>query len=567
MSATPINPIAAALRVQIVGAAETELMATVGAILESGAAAREAPAGAAVRTPPEAPVANGVADPAGTTVQAPRATQAPTPAGASAPPYPAQRAADTARADAAGRQAGAAPLFAELAQALQAPATPPTVKAAISQVLALQTPAAGPFTAESVRQAVAQSGLFLEAHLAALPRGAPVPPDLKAALLTLRQAVGAAEPAPPPPAATQATIQAAVSRVLAAQTPAGTAPTSPAASPAVSPAAPAAAGAVPAESLRRAVAQPERFLQASLAALPRGAMAAPELKAALVALRQALEPTDPASPPATPAQIKAAVGRVLTLQAPVASPGAGPAAGLATTFAATPAATQTTAEALRQALSQPRLFLEAALPRSQAAPPELNAALAALQHTLNGPEPAPTPRTSTPPPPPPSREAALTAQAVATATLSASADAPTILSHLGREAEQAIARQVLHQLASLPDAAAGGWMFELPIATPQGAAVAQFEVERDGARHADEEPGWRVRFSLDIEPLGPVHVHLSAKAGHAAVTVWAEREATLERLRQEGAALAQALPGDVAFHPGAPIRPAPAPGGFVDRSL
>lgn len=564
MSATPINPIAAALRVQIMGAAETELLATVGAILESGAAAREASPGAAVRTPPEAPVANGVADPAGAAVQAPRATPAPMPAGAPVPPHPAQHAADTARADAAGRQAGAAPLFAELAQALQAPATPPTVKAAIRQVLALQTPAAGPFTAESVRQAVAQSGLFLEARLAALPRGAPVPADLKAALLTLRQAVGAAEPASPPPA-TQAAIPAAVSRAPAAQTLAGAASTS------------------PAESLRRAVAQPHLFLQASLAALPRGAIAAPELKAALVALQQVLEPTDPASPPATPAEVKAAVSRVLALQAPAASPGAEPAAGLATTLptgpvartspAATPAATQTPAEAfpqaLPQALSQPRLFLEAtlaALPRDQAAPPELKAALATLQQALNGPAPPPAPRTSTPPPPP-SREAALTAQGVATATLSASADAPTILSHLGREADQAIARQVLHQLASLPDAAAGGWMFELPIATPQGAAIAQFEIDRDGARHADGEPGWRVRFSLDVEPLGPVHVHLSAKAGHAAVTVWAEREATLARLRENGAALAQALPGDVAFHPGAPVRPAPAPGGFVDRAL
>jgi len=114
-------------------------------------------------------------------------------------------------------------------------------------------------------------------------------------------------------------------------------------------------------------------------------------------------------------------------------------------------------------------------------------------------------------------------------------------------------------------------MFELPIETPQGAAIAQFEVQRDGRGQAGggdaAGKGWRLRFSIDIEPLGPVHIHLGLQGEHAQVTVWAERETSLQWLRRGAADLASALPAEVVFHPGAPRRPTPQPGRFVDQAL
>nr|MEA2797890.1 hypothetical protein [Phenylobacterium sp.] len=150
----------------------------------------------------------------------------------------------------------------------------------------------------------------------------------------------------------------------------------------------------------------------------------------------------------------------------------------------------------------------------------------------------------------------------------ADADVTAIAQHLRPEVEQAVARQTLHQLASLPDGQTSAWMFELPIATPQGAAVAQFEVDRDApeAEPADAEASWRVRFSVDIEPLGPVHVHLGMTGDRAAVTVWAERRGAIELLRGQGDELARALPGDVAFRLGAPRDPVPPSGRFVDQT-
>ncbi len=341
----PIGPAAVALRVQVVSGVETELMAEVDALQAQPALAPDARPAA----PPAPPL-----------------------------PNPARQAVDAARADAAGRQASLAPLFANLAEAQDAPALPPAIRAAIGQFLALQTPLSGPITAQTIQQAIAQSGLFLEAHLAKTP-GKPqaAPPDIKAALLTLQRALAAA------PAA-----------------------------------------------------------EAALASKP-----------------------------------------------------------LVT--------------------------------------------------------------------PPPVREAGLTAQAAALATLSAADPAPVIVQHLAREVDQAVARQTLHQLASLPDGATPSWMFELPVATPQGAAVAQFEIDRDGPEPGalDAPEAWRVRFSLDIEPLGPVHVYLRMAGDAAAVTVWAEREDGLARLRNLGADLARTLPGEVTFHPGTPRRPLPESGQFVDRAL
>jgi hypothetical protein len=56
------------------------------------------------------------------------------------------------------------------------------------------------------------------------------------------------------------------------------------------------------------------------------------------------------------------------------------------------------------------------------------------------------------------------------------------------------------------------------------------------------------------------------EGARAAVTVWAEREDGLERLRSLGGELARTLPAEVVFHPGAPRRPPPESGQFVDQT-
>jgi hypothetical protein len=275
--------------------------------------------------------------------------------------------------------------------------------------------------------------------------------------------------------------------------------------------------------------------------------AADDLKAALIVLRGAL---------------KAWLG---------ADPSVPPVAG------GVPSKIAAAAELIRAAL--------APLPEETTAPAEV---------TQNGGPAAPAagPRAAAPPtPPPPYRGAPTAAQPAAAPSISADMAPRDIGKVLLGETDAAIARQTLLQAASLPDhltantanalAARGDpsgprWLFEVPFATAQGPTVAQFEISRDGHRAPAEGPKavWRARFSLDLEPIGPVHAQVAIVGTRAAVTLWAERPDTSTQLRDNAPKLADALrqaelePGDVLVRAGTPPRPSnpAASGRFLDRA-
>jgi hypothetical protein len=188
-------------------------------------------------------------------------------------------------------------------------------------------------------------------------------------------------------------------------------------------------------------------------------------------------------------------------------------------------------------------------------------------------------------PPPPVNGALPSAQPVAPATLLPHAPLETTLQHLLSDTDGAIARQTLLQIASLPgqadpsatraDASVPRWNFEIPFATAQGTAMAQFEISRDGGGR-DVDPArqvWRARFSLDVEPAGPVHALVSLDGDRTSVRMWAERPATAAQLRAGVSQLSQALsraeltPGEIVVRDGAPSQVTHAvPGHFLDRA-
>jgi len=171
-------------------------------------------------------------------------------------------------------------------------------------------------------------------------------------------------------------------------------------------------------------------------------------------------------------------------------------------------------------------------------------------------------------------------------TLPAHAPLENTLAHLLSQTDGAIARQTLLQIASLPgqgdasatriDLTSPRWNFEIPFATPQGTAIAQFEISRDGGTREAEaaKATWRARFSLNVEPAGPVHALISLVGARTSVRMWAERPATASQLRDGVSQLSQALsradlkPGDIVIRDGAPVQPTPAAAGhFLDRAL
>jgi hypothetical protein len=330
------------------------------------------------------------------------------------------------------------------------------------------------------------------------------------------------------------------------------------------------------------------FLEASLASGPPAA-GVPDLKAALIVLRQTLLTSLGAAGPSA--------------QSPAAQ---SPAASVADAAAASPLAPSLSPDIDTQEVLSPQIRLPVADallgPNGGQRAAPAGAAPSMLQEvpqdgatSLVTATPRETPRdlhgddvtfrTNTPPPPP-FRGAQPSAQPVALPSIASDAPLATTAHHLLGDTDAAIARQTLLQVASLPDRvetagiridpSAPRWNFEIPFVTPQGTAMAQFEISRDGGGEETEAAKrvWRARFSLDVEPAGPVHALVSLTGDKTSVRMWAERPATAAQLRAGAAQLSQALseaelqPGDIVIRDGTPPRSAPARSGhFLDRAL
>jgi hypothetical protein len=426
---------------------------------------------------------------------------------------------------AAPRQAGLAPLFADLEQIAQAPSAAPVstpfpvptpVRQAAKDLLSFRVPLDEQLTVGDLKQAFVRSGVLFERRLAAARVT-----QIEAPANAAREI---AEPAPTAP--TPRSRSGTVPTAAAAHVESAAAPT-----------------------------------------------AHDDLKAALIVFRQVLkawgasEPARAAQSPDAPLGKPAASGPAVMTQAPAPSPNIQTITHVASLLARLPG------EVNKQAVSPE----QASLSPEQAT--TLAKSLATALVTRDTPA-APSPPSNALPPP--YRGAPPTAQAVAAPSLGRDAAPDEVASRLITETDGALARTTLLQVASLPEqpdqpraAPTQRWNFEVPFATPQGTAIAQFEVSRDGpSLRADPQARtWRARFSLDLEPLGPVHALIALAGVRTSVTLWAERASTAARLNQNAAMLSDALraaelePVDFSARPGAPpvVRQA-APGRFMDRA-
>ena len=485
---------------------------------------------------------------------------------------------------AATQQTSLAPLFANLGAAAGLAGLPPQVQQAVAQVLAQQTSLDQNLTGRDIQQAFRNSGLFLEASLASgsvSPSAAT--PDMKAALIVLRQVLATAlvgvtgtpgtpaEAVTAQPAATPPPVpQGATAVEVAAQQ--GTAPAGATVATLVQ------QGTAPATVALEQAGQPSVQLSLQPVTIMAGseapAIVSPTIAPLLASATAAPAASTPNAPLAIAQEILdlGAANRIL--------PSASTPADAAARAAASSAALNLLQEALQAGPSGARSPSGLGLENSQMLS-LIPAASGARTPAIDDPEFA---RTNLPPPP--INGALPSAQPVMSATLVAHAPVEATLQHLLTDTDGAIARQTLLQVASLPsqtDTTAGRldptvprWNFEIPFATAQGTAMAQFEISRDGGGREAGAAGqvWRARFSLDVEPAGPVHAQVSLSGERTSVRMWAERPATAAQLRAGVSQLSQALsraelqPGDILVRDGSPVQPASAPAGhFLDRAL
>ncbi|QDM17586.1 flagellar hook-length control protein FliK [Tardiphaga sp. vice352] len=438
---------------------------------------------------------------------------------------PEEAAVSTAAQVAATQQAGLATLFANLGDAAALQKLPLPLQQAVANLLAQRPPLDQNLTGDELKAAFQNSGLFLEASLASGTAPSATMPDMKAALIVFRQLLSSA-------LGGHVATNGAASFVATSEQ---GMPSAPGVSVVT------AAPGTPSPSIMPGMLTPDDVLQ----------------QAGLFAVEDFVDFT----------------GKAQMIPPPASSP----------EMAARVAASGATLSQLQEALQAPHLAgngIDAALDEG------------ALLNLVspNGKPPSSLPselllRGSVPPPP--LRGALPSAQPMPLSTLQPNAPVAVTLHHLLADTDAAIARQTLLQVASLPDrtdatasrldAAAPRWNFEIPFAMPHGTAVAQFEISRDGGGDSEAEAAqrvWRARFSLDVEPAGPVHALVSLSGDKTSVRLWAERAATAQQLRAGSSQLGQALlraelqPGDIVIQDGAPVQPAPASAGhFVDRAL
>jgi len=448
-------------------------------------------------------------------------------------------AVSIATEEAATQQGGQGQLFADLNAVADSPSLPPALRAAISQVLAQQTPLDASLTGADVQKAFQGSGLLLEASLAtgsmAAPEGSA--PDLKAALVVLRQALSSV---------LQSTDDVSPAQTSGAPTggPKTYAPSTPTAVPQL-----ALTSEVAAEPLMTAA--PSLAPEIDAEPVPQQAQQPQQQMAATPALSSRLQFADSGTTANTPTA--AALSAALMQAKPQSL---------------TPSAALTLLQEAQQQV--PRA---AGMPAARPAMPEGGRGDVVI-------------RTNTPPPP--FRGGLPTPQSVASPSLAPETPLHTIAHRLLEDTDAALARQTLLQVASLPDRTdvagarvdpiASRWNFEIPFLAQQGTAMAQFEISRDGGgTEPERDPGkrvWRARFSLDVEPAGPVHALITYNRERTSVRMWAERPATAAQLRAGITDLSQALsraelpPADIVVQLGTPPAAVPPRAGhFLDRAL
>jgi hypothetical protein len=468
---------------------------------------------------------------------------------------------------AATQQTSLAPLFANLGVAASAGSLPALVQQAAAAVLAQRTSLDQGLSGTDIKQAFQNSGLFLEASLAQGSASSGTP-DLKAALIVLRQVLTSAIENSNAAGTGSATL------VPSGSQPATTTP-----------------GAVPASATAATIALEQGAGGVAQVLVEGSPIPVPSIVITA-------EP-DTASPSLVPTLASGGTIPGALLQAEAAEIAQAVLEFSAAGSIIAPATTAADAAARTAASSAALNLLQEAVQASPLANPLVAASTSGLMFDnsqmlslLPSVAGARLPNTDvsgfarTNVPPPPINGALPAAQPVMAATLVSHSPPETAMHVLLADTDGAIARQTLLQVASLPDQvdpstgridpAAQRWNFEIPFLTPQGTAMAQFEISRDGGGTETDaaKRAWRARFTLDVEPAGPVHALVSLIGDKTSVRMWAERPATADQLRAGVSQLSLALsraelqPGDIVIRDGAPSQAVSARAGhFVDRAL
>ncbi len=149
--------------------------------------------------------------------------------------------------------------------------------------------------------------------------------------------------------------------------------------------------------------------------------------------------------------------------------------------------------------------------------------------------------------PPPLRGSIPTPHSMGRSTLELSTSIANLRTDLLQQADAALARLQLHQLAALPREGERGlleWLFELPVRRGEDIDLWPLRVvaeqrEKQQARHQARR--WSVQLAFDLPGLGPMQAQVQLEGEQVSAHFWAEDQATLPLLRDNMHKLRAAL--------------------------
>lgn len=141
--------------------------------------------------------------------------------------------------------------------------------------------------------------------------------------------------------------------------------------------------------------------------------------------------------------------------------------------------------------------------------------------------------------PPPFPGATPAPQAAVQATIDLVNRIGNLHTDLLRQAEVALARIQLHQLASQPRDAERGlleWLLELPVRRGDDIDLWSMRIAREGKENATPEhqrqQSWSVQLAFDLPGLGPVQAQITLTGERVSTRFWTGKEDTLPLFRE-----------------------------------
>ncbi len=176
--------------------------------------------------------------------------------------------------------------------------------------------------------------------------------------------------------------------------------------------------------------------------------------------------------------------------------------------------------------------------------------------------------------PPPFPGATPAPQAAVQATIDLVNRIGSLNTELLRQAEAALARVQLHQLASHPRDAERGileWLLELPVRRGEEIDLWSMRIARekqdDAAPQQEHQRDWTAQLAFDLPGLGPVQAQVSLRGERVSTRFWTGDETTLPLFREHLAEL-QNMFGHVGLEVGElDCVPGPMPAGAAAPSL